>query len=103
MVENEKYYPIQIHTSNPVGRANMERMIDRFWKLFLPEEEVWKIIKKSRKEMCVLKQTYKYEKIVLNFENLDYIIIPFEYIEQFSFERIVQKNHVSPTNETLCY
>lgn len=59
--------------------------------------------KKSRKEMCVLKQTYKYEKIVLNFENLDYIIIPFEYIEQFSFERIVQKNHVSPTSETLCY
>lgn len=53
--------------------------------------------------MCVLKQTYKYEKIVLNFENLDHIIIPFEYIEQFSFERIVQKNHVSPTNETLCY
>lgn len=32
LVENEKYYPIQIHTSNPVGRANMERVIKRFWK-----------------------------------------------------------------------
>ena len=26
LVERETYYPIAIHTSNPVGRANMERM-----------------------------------------------------------------------------
>lgn len=31
LVERETYYPIAIHTSNPVGRANMERMINRFW------------------------------------------------------------------------
>lgn len=27
----ETYYPIAIHTANPVGRANMERMIERYW------------------------------------------------------------------------
>ena len=31
LVENEKFYPIKIHTANPVGRSNMERMINRFW------------------------------------------------------------------------
>ena len=31
LVENEKFYPIAIHTANPVGRANMERMMKRFW------------------------------------------------------------------------
>lgn len=31
LVERETYYPIEIHTANPVGRANMERMIDRYW------------------------------------------------------------------------
>lgn len=31
LVMEEKYYPIKIHTANPVGRANMERMIDRYW------------------------------------------------------------------------
>ena len=32
LVEHEKFYPIKIHTANPVGRANMERIIKRFWK-----------------------------------------------------------------------
>ena len=31
LVMEEKYYPIKIHTANPVGRANMERMIARYW------------------------------------------------------------------------
>lgn len=31
LAEREKYYPIKIHTANPVGRANMERMIERYW------------------------------------------------------------------------
>lgn len=31
LVEHEKFYPIKIHTANPVGRANMERMIKRYW------------------------------------------------------------------------
>jgi len=31
LVERESYYPIAIHTANPVGRANMERVINRFW------------------------------------------------------------------------
>ncbi len=31
LVERETFYPIQIHTANPVGRANMERMIRRYW------------------------------------------------------------------------
>ncbi len=32
LAERGTFYPIQIHTANPVGRANMERMIDRYWK-----------------------------------------------------------------------
>ena len=32
LVERETFYPIQFHTANPVGRANMERMIARFWR-----------------------------------------------------------------------
>lgn len=28
LAERETYYPIAIHTANPVGRANMERMIE---------------------------------------------------------------------------
>ena len=31
LVENEKFYPIKIHTANPVGRNNMERIIKRYW------------------------------------------------------------------------
>ena len=31
LVEKETFYPIEIHTANPVGRANMERMIERYW------------------------------------------------------------------------
>ena len=31
LVERETFYPIAFHTANPVGRANMERMIRRFW------------------------------------------------------------------------
>lgn len=32
LVERETFYPIAIHTANPVGRANMERIIERFWE-----------------------------------------------------------------------
>ena len=32
LAERETYYPIKILTSNPVGRSNMERMIQRYWK-----------------------------------------------------------------------
>ena len=32
LAERETFYPISIHTANPVGRANMERMIERYWK-----------------------------------------------------------------------
>ncbi|MBQ3774707.1 MAG: hypothetical protein II847_01085 [Ruminobacter sp.] len=32
LVERETYYKIKIHTANPVGRANMQRMIDRYWR-----------------------------------------------------------------------
>lgn len=31
LAERETFYPIEIHTANPVGRANMERMIERYW------------------------------------------------------------------------
>lgn len=25
------YYPVKLHTMNPVGRENMQREIDRYW------------------------------------------------------------------------
>lgn len=31
LVERETFYPIAMHTANPVGRANMERIINRWW------------------------------------------------------------------------
>lgn len=31
LAERETFYPIRIHTANPVGRDNMERMIRRYW------------------------------------------------------------------------
>ena len=31
LAEYELFYPIKFHTANPVGRANMERVIERFW------------------------------------------------------------------------
>lgn len=32
LVERETFYPIRLHTMNPVGRENMQREIDRYWK-----------------------------------------------------------------------
>lgn len=32
LVENNKLYPIKLHTMNPVGRENMQRIINRYWK-----------------------------------------------------------------------
>ena len=32
LAERESFNPVAIHTANPVGQANMERMIKRFWK-----------------------------------------------------------------------
>lgn len=31
LAERETFYPIEIHTANPVGRENMYRMLDRYW------------------------------------------------------------------------
>ena len=31
LAERGTYYPVSIHTANPVGRANMERLIKRYW------------------------------------------------------------------------
>ena len=31
LAERGTFYQIKIHTANPVGRANMQRMIDRYW------------------------------------------------------------------------
>lgn len=32
LTETERYYPIVIHSMNPVGRMNMEAIIKRYWK-----------------------------------------------------------------------
>lgn len=45
LAERATFYPIKIHTANPVGRANMERMIKRYWdKEIFPEN-----VKNSKK------------------------------------------------------
>ena len=32
LVERGTFYPVFLHTMNPVGRQNMQNMIDRYWK-----------------------------------------------------------------------
>lgn len=31
LAETGRHYPIKLHTMNPVGRDNMQRIIDRYW------------------------------------------------------------------------
>ncbi len=31
LAERGTFYPVEIHTVNPVGRANMERILARYW------------------------------------------------------------------------
>lgn len=31
LAETERYYPINLHTMNPVGRQNMMAIIERYW------------------------------------------------------------------------
>mgnify|MGYP004516004627 CR=1 FL=1 len=31
LAERKTFYPIKLHTQNPVGRENMQRVIDRYW------------------------------------------------------------------------
>ena len=31
LAEHETFYLVEIHTANPVGRANMERILARYW------------------------------------------------------------------------
>ena len=31
LAERETFYPVEIHTANPVGRENMERLLARYW------------------------------------------------------------------------
>lgn len=32
MAETERFYTVELHTQNPVGRENMQRLIDRYWR-----------------------------------------------------------------------
>jgi hypothetical protein len=32
LAERGTFYPVKLHTANPIGRANMERMLARYWK-----------------------------------------------------------------------
>ena len=36
LAERETFYPVEIHTANPVGRANKESVLARYWG-----EEYW--------------------------------------------------------------
>ena len=31
LAENELFYPVRLHTMNPVGRENMMRLVERYW------------------------------------------------------------------------
>ena len=31
LAERGTFYPVEIHTADPVGRANMERILARYW------------------------------------------------------------------------
>ena len=31
LAERGTFYPVRFHTANPVGRANMQRLVDRYW------------------------------------------------------------------------
>ena len=31
LIERESFYTVKLHTANPVGRRNMQGMIDRYW------------------------------------------------------------------------
>lgn len=39
LTERETFYPIKIHSENPVERASMEKMIQRYWRNFQVEDE----------------------------------------------------------------
>lgn len=32
LAETERFYPIIFHTMNPVGRQNMQALVNRYWK-----------------------------------------------------------------------
>ena len=32
LAETERFYPVELHTMNPVGRENMQALIDRYWR-----------------------------------------------------------------------
>lgn len=32
LIQRETFYPIKLHTANPVAKNNMQKLIDRFWK-----------------------------------------------------------------------
>lgn len=32
LVETERFYPITFHTMNPVGRQNMQALVNRYWR-----------------------------------------------------------------------
>lgn len=32
LAETKRFYPIKLHTMNPIGRENMQREINRYWK-----------------------------------------------------------------------
>ena len=38
LIENELFIPIRLHTMNPVGRANMQALVDRYWPKVLTFE-----------------------------------------------------------------
>ena len=31
LAETGQHYPVRLHTMNPVGRENMQRLIERYW------------------------------------------------------------------------
>lgn len=32
LAETERFYPVYVHSFNPIGKANMEAIVRRYWK-----------------------------------------------------------------------
>lgn len=38
LVNRETFYPIKLHTMNPVGKTNMEKILSRYW---VKRDDIW--------------------------------------------------------------
>lgn len=57
LAETKRYYEVILHTMNPVGRQNMQAIIDRYWQKWLDELD-------ETDTQVILKHSQKYYDMV---------------------------------------